>query len=1428
MYNALKNIFTCCLLTTQEERPTSEILINDQKVFSLFDTGAMVTCASMKFYLSLRSRSPLQPYRHTLTAANGNEIKSRGTAYLRFNMGGYKFYHNVVILEDLRADSIIGVDLMKKHNLVLNMAQRKIYRCTKPIMDENKENIKPGGVAKKSFILEPLQAISVKLSNPLDGKEGQKYLVNGPHVPQGITEKDNDGKCVILVANKELTPIQIKRGERLCYFQPINEDDVVNNTEMIANIEKDIIRNGGGSWKGCGAGATFTESKVNKVNIIPDKDINAAITEVPIGYKERFASLVRSFSDIFSVDPDTVGCCDVYKQNIVLMDKGRVACKNPYRTAPNLTHIVESYVMKLLKQGVIENSVSPFNSPILLIKKPGNIDPSNLMSSYRLVHDFRLLNSNTIKQVYPLNHIFDLVDRVASGSVLSILDMASGYFNQMLTENSKKYTAFSVPSLGHFQYTRSAQGLKNSGPCFQKMLDFIISGIPDTYIFVDDIIISSKNMEDHIKALKLVFERFRQYGLKCRVSKVKFGAKSVQYLGWHITANTAIRPGELKTKAITDYKEPHSLRTLRGFLGICNFFRRCIPFYSQIAKPLTLLTRKDSTWQGGPLPAEAKNSFMKLKKLLTSRPCLRPIDFKKDFHITVDSSASGTGAVLSQIHSDGIEYPNMYISRSTDCSKKRSAFEIEASGLVWTMRQFRPIVSGGHCQIKTDHRPLSTLDRTSTPILDKIYAELEDFSFTMHYIPGKHMISDGLSRQEDHSKCKLCKNSEADLNVVSKAVKTQNRETGMAIDKTRVITPSDGAMENTSATLIDISENQIIGLQKEDYYVKALICYMKWGKLPDKPEFRQWVLRMYPKAKMMGGMVGIMVGSTFKILAPLNLRQTLLQLAHDHPLSGHFNWIKSMDKLKNWHWEGMAKEVEIYCKSCVKCNQNNPPAGGFTKMNLGKLPDVNKFNMRIHADLLGPLVSSGEEDYKYCLVITDAYSTFVRIIPLVNKSAQEVSKGLFQGWISTFSVPLSVTVDAGAEFKASITKELCKIMGSNITYSSVEHPMSNGMAERQMRNILSYIRKYINNNPNSWSSFLPSLMSALNTSLHTDKLVTPYELVFGYRPVGPANFNVRKYDYSEGGLSQLIKKHFELFQKVIIDKEKAYSRHKKQYEKNINAQNFSPNDIVYLKAPSRGMKLLPRYIGPLRVIALGINDNITMQHMLTGKTFHAHSNRVKFGSYKQQAFPDSSSHAAAYSNNLNGRAEGNSEVRTQSTPNSDQWEEGTADNNLYERMGTNLQRMADGHRPTTLPVAGGNRVGVGVGTRRPIYDPSHFLHSRSADDAKNALSNREAFKGPTPNVHNDTEAKQNFPEGPMTRARKKELMLRDSGLAGILSVIDRYKGAPCNFRDAEVHRCTSRNAVDKRRPTYSQSFSRLSNHHGFSWRSHAMLDIYPN
>ena len=135
------------------------------------------------------------------------------------------------------------------------------------------------------------------------------------------------------------------------------------------------------------------------------------------------------------------------------------------------------------------------------------------MKSFRIAHDYRKLNANTLRNSYPLNSIFHLLDRVAGGTIISVLDIASGFWNQMLEDESKPYTAFSVPGLGHYQYTRSAQGLVNSSPSWQKLMDFVISGVPDTFVFVDDIILSSNSVENHLKALEQLFLRFRKIPL---------------------------------------------------------------------------------------------------------------------------------------------------------------------------------------------------------------------------------------------------------------------------------------------------------------------------------------------------------------------------------------------------------------------------------------------------------------------------------------------------------------------------------------------------------------------------------------------------------------------------------------------------------------------------------------------------------------------------------------------------------------------------------------------------------------------------------------------------------------------------------------------------------------------------------------------------
>ena len=1236
VYNVLSTL-VCCGIMKNQERPTSHLTINGLKAMALWDSGADLSCISGSLWKRIKKKPPLIPYRNTLTAANGQVIRSRGVARLHFQFGDYKFDHNVVVLDELKTDIIVGVDIMRQHNIVLDMGRRKIMR--RPF-EYHKEKVNPAtdGIAKTSYVLEPMEAAVIDVATPSTASIGQNFLASGPHVPQGITITNDKRENRILIVNKQIIPIQIRRGDKVCTLEEVKVNHLIENQEEMAKMLKDTFKTGvkDDHWWRHDAMAKYQStptttanltlqsistndvnssvrvtSKTNNVNnntdIVQHKLTDAAILdsmkEVPAKYKLQFKNLVRKFEDVFSADPDAVGKCDVYPQKITLLDPTKVCTQRSYNVAPNLQHVVESYVRKLLAQGVIEESKSPWSSPLLLIKKPGPLDPNNIVKSFRIAHDYRKLNSNTLRNSYPLNSVFHLLDRVGGAKIISVLDIASGFWNQVLDEESRPYTAFSVPGMGHYMYTRSAQGLVNSSPCWQRLIDFVISGVPDSYVFVDDIILASDSVEKHLEALEQLFLRFRKHNLKIRVHKVKFGASKVTYLGWDIDVNSGLKPGEIKTKAILNYKEPSTLTELKGFLGLSNFFRRCIPFYSHKVKPLTKLTRNDAKWKGGPLPVDAKTAFLKIKKLLGERPCLKPIKWDRPFYISVDSSGTGTGAVLSQRDDQGIEHPNLYLSKThAECKKNKSAFQLEAEGIIWVVKQLRCIIQASEIIIRTDHKPLSSVDRSSSPYLDKVYAELSNFNFKMEYMKGQSMIADGLSRQSDHSNCLLCRGNTSDT-----------------ITTIGAITHAQSVYEDNQG-IIDITKEQIVSLQKEDKYLKAIICYLKYNLLPTKYDLRKWVMSMAEKTSIIDGILGTYINGHFKVLAPLHMRETLLTLAHKHEWGGHLNWKRTMAKLYDWHWSNMSEDVKKYCQACTTCQQNNAPPGGHTKMALGKLESPHKFNSHCHLDLLGPLPESGIERFKYCLVITDAYSGFIKVIPLVTKAASEVSKAFLTGWISHFAIPNSCTMDQGSEFVAEVFRNLCSNLGTKLQYSSVEHAMSNGKCERQMRNILSYLRKFIDGKPSEWSHYLPSLMSALNTSIHSDKLHTPYELVFGYKPTISTNYVTKPLNYEDGGLDHLVNQHFKLQEQVKLNYDRAFDRNKNYYDAKLNEHFFKINDIVYLKSPSRTMKLLPRYIGPLRIVEVQSNNNMTMQHVHTGKVYKAHSNRLKLGKHEDQIF----------------------------------------------------------------------------------------------------------------------------------------------------------------------------------------------------------------
>ena len=170
------------------------------------------------------------------------------------------------------------------------------------------------------------------------------------------------------------------------------------------------------------------------------------------------------------------------------------------------------------------------------------------------------MNSNSIRDSYPLHNLYDLIDKVASAKLWSVIDLSSGFWNQSLHPESQPYTAFAVPGIGHFEYNRTAQGLANSPAAFQRLLDFVVRGIPGVYVYIDDVVIATENFEEHHKALKMVMERFRKYNLKCRPKKVQIATKEINYLGYNLTQEKGIRAGLAKTEAINKFRSPQTVK----------------------------------------------------------------------------------------------------------------------------------------------------------------------------------------------------------------------------------------------------------------------------------------------------------------------------------------------------------------------------------------------------------------------------------------------------------------------------------------------------------------------------------------------------------------------------------------------------------------------------------------------------------------------------------------------------------------------------------------------------------------------------------------------------------------------------------------------------------------------------------------------------
>ena len=493
-------------------------------------------------------------------------------------------------------------------------------------------------------------------------------------------------------------------------------------------------------------GNKFSFALLPPVLIHPSQQHTAFQTELPswqsmVSLSDQFAlqkpQLLAVLSPFESyLDGSRLGCTSTAECPIQLLDDHPLNLPQ-YRLSRVQQAVVDAEVAKMLQLGVREESISPWNSPILVIpKKDGTL---------RFCADLRQLNARTIKDVFPFPDLQQTLDKLGGKSVYTTLDLKSGYWQVPIPVVDRPKTAFSA-SGRHYQWCRAPFGFCNMPSIFQRMMSNILRDCSSfILVYLDDIIVFSISLEEHFQHLKVVLDKLVNANLTLHLKKCQFLAQSFSYLG-HLLTPEGIRPNPDKVAALQQMSPPTNRKQLMQFLGLVNWFRRFIPQLSEMASALYPLVSKSTLWQWS---APQQHAFDRLKASLTSQSLVRFPDFSQPFVLVCDASDYQVGSVLLQQFGSCL-HPIYYYSHLLDAQQRQySVTEKECLAIVLSIKRFHVYLHGHFFIIRTDHRALVWLYRAKDQFskLLRWSLFLQHYDFLIVYGKGdNNVIADALSR----------------------------------------------------------------------------------------------------------------------------------------------------------------------------------------------------------------------------------------------------------------------------------------------------------------------------------------------------------------------------------------------------------------------------------------------------------------------------------------------------------------------------------------------------------------------------------------------------------------------------------------------------------------------------------------------------------